>query len=127
MQLSDRLKKSLKKISCHLIFKYFTKIKAKAQMEPCFDSEILKKTTKFRKFSSYLNQNRDFCSLEVKKKISTKPCLDRNLSFCGNIRLILNKQTNIREKLWKYEILHFQLKTINRDKYTLIFKYQHTK
>lgn len=31
LQLSDRFRASLKKISCHLIFKYFTKIKSKAQ------------------------------------------------------------------------------------------------
>lgn len=35
-----QVQKILKKISCHLIFKYFTKIKSKAQKEHCFDSEI---------------------------------------------------------------------------------------
>lgn len=79
-------------------FQIFHKNQSKSSDGALFWFWNIKKTTKFRKFSSYLNQNRDFCSLEVKKKISTKPCLDRNLSFCGNIRLILNKHTLTSEK-----------------------------
>lgn len=79
-------------------FQIFHKNQSKSSGGALFGFGNIKKTTKFRKFSSYLNQNRDFCSLEVKKKISTKPCLDRNLSFCGNIRLILNKHTLVSQK-----------------------------
>lgn len=45
---------------------------------------------KSRRLSSYLNQNRDFCSLEIKKYVSTKKPL-----FGQELILLLKHKANI--------------------------------
>lgn len=60
---------------------------------------------KSRRLSSYLNQNRDFCSLEIKKYVSTRRSL-----FGQELILLLKHVANISQQisvLWKLKIIHF--------------------
>lgn len=60
-------------------FQIFHKNQIKSSAGALFWFWNIYKSMKSRKFSSYLNQNRDFCSLEVKKKVSTKALFGQEL------------------------------------------------
>lgn len=86
-------------------FQIFHKNQIKSSGGALFWFWNIYKSMKSRRLSSYLNQNRDFCSLEIKKYVSTRRSL-----FGQELILLLKHVANISQQisvLWKLKIIHF--------------------